>query len=60
MRIIKYCFIIKSEYKNDITNPKKLKTTKNNCMKEKFVILTSNNLSFLKFLIEKKVWERNN
>tara|TARA_Y100000389_G_C17137433_1_gene353223 strand:- start:436 stop:615 length:180 start_codon:yes stop_codon:yes gene_type:complete len=47
--------LLKSEFTNEIINPKKLIKTNKNCKKVKEIILLSKTFVFLKFLTENKV-----
>ena len=47
--------LLKSELIKEIIRPKKLMITKKNCKKVKDIILVSKIWEFLKFLIEKKI-----
>ena len=50
--MIKDCFVLKSEFMNEIIKPKKLTITKKNCENVKKIILLSKIFTSLKFLIE--------
>ena len=50
--------LLKSEFIKEIIRLKKLTMTKKNCKKMKDIILISKILEFLKFLIEKKMINR--
>ena len=51
---LKTVSLLKSEFTNDISRPRKLINTNKNCKKTKEIIFKSNFWWLLKFLIEKK------